>query len=144
MTCKKHNLNGCGQVCMPACRDADLETILATDLSQLGQVPKLQALAISALRSKLLIELEQLLRTIQVRGEEMSSAKKEKVDDGETSQRSFILDGSPKSMRPNEVPLFHDLSSVQLQCLEVASASRSPCLARPMTPLMHDSMVCCP
>lgn len=50
------------------CRNADLETILATDLNQLGQVPKLQALAISALRSRLLLELEGLITTQQASG----------------------------------------------------------------------------
>jgi hypothetical protein len=47
-----------------ACRNADLEVILATDLNQLGQVPKLQALAISALRSRLLAELEALIASL--------------------------------------------------------------------------------
>lgn len=43
------------------CRSADLEVILATDLNQLGQVPKLQALAISMLRTRLLKELEAVI-----------------------------------------------------------------------------------
>lgn len=43
------------------CRNADLEVVLATDLTQLGQVPKLQALSISALRLHLLKELEMVV-----------------------------------------------------------------------------------
>jgi hypothetical protein len=46
------------------CSSADLEAILATDLSQLGQVPKLQALALSTLRTRLLKELEEVITQI--------------------------------------------------------------------------------
>lgn len=63
-----HVVTACASRHVPLCRNADLETILATDLNQLGQVPKLQALAISALRARLLRELEGLITTQQASG----------------------------------------------------------------------------
>jgi hypothetical protein len=128
------------------CRNADLETILATDLSQLGQVPKLQALALSALRAKLSVELESLLRTLQPRGVDAGGPSfpvKGKADDGDgdASQRSSILDGSPKSTRPQELAPY-ERSALQVQSMECASAGHE----RTPTPLQlqYNSMVCAP
>jgi hypothetical protein len=127
------------------CRNVDLETILATDLSQLGQVPKLQALALSALRGHLLTKLERLLAVLQPAGTSgrgggaVSKGKGQAgdLDDDDVSQRSFILDGSPKSTRPHELPPY-ELSprALQLQCLETGPQRQGP---SPTS--LHDSMV---
>ena len=112
-----------------SCRSADLETILATDLSQLGQVPKLQTLALASLRARLRIDLDNLLRRFKQRDAAGDTAAKcGKVDDDCASGRSFILDGSPKSARPSELPpsFLQDLSSVQLQWLDSCLLYTSP------------------
>jgi hypothetical protein len=71
---------------------------LATDLNQLGQVPKLQALAMAVLRSRLIVELDGLA----VATEKVLKGKGTGTYDT-LSQRSVILDGSPKSAHPGDM-----------------------------------------
>lgn len=54
------------QVCV-ACRNADLQAILSTDVSQLGQVPRLHALSLNSLRMKLIKELEMVISQMSCR-----------------------------------------------------------------------------
>ena len=123
-----------------SCRNADLETILATDLNQLGQVPKLQTLAMSVLRARLLAELEALLAALSKGGAGAAGRGKSKGDgdaskgDGDASPRSFILDGSPKSTRPAELGGDAEL---RMACLGGAA----PRGGRDATAITGDSMV---
>lgn len=68
-------------------------------------MPKLQTLAMSVLRTRLLAELEALLATVPKGGAARAgeAARGKSKADGEASPRSFILDGSPKSTRPAEL-----------------------------------------
>lgn len=101
--------------------NADLEVVLATDLAQLGQVPKLQALSISALRLHLLKELEmvvskQCMTACMCPGRRPETKKSQEENDGD-SQRSVILDGSPKSVHQTDHHTTKDLESGNYQYL---------------------------
>jgi hypothetical protein len=118
-------------------RNADLETILATDLNQLGQVPKLQTLAMAALRTRLLADLDALLSTFS----KVDGGKSKAKVDAEVSPRSCILDGSPKSLRPTEFGCDPEMQHVALPCLSTPPAVRTPEITAAISPLMADSMV---
>lgn len=73
------------------CRSADLEVVLATDLNQLGQVSKLQALAISTLRTRLLKELESVITQLSLTGCSCVSVADDKTKQACSSSQSMIL-----------------------------------------------------
>lgn len=79
-------------------RNANLEQILATDLAQLGQVPKLQALAMAVLRGRLARELDALVAATS----KLARVPEDKGTYDTLSQRSVILDGSPTSGHPGD------------------------------------------